>query len=84
VPGAIIQVNPELGSPAFAIADGAGAFVAYAAPGSLELFAAADGYAHARRRAVAPSDGLRIVMAPGGTMAGRVVDEGSGPAHSRP
>jgi hypothetical protein len=78
VPGAIVQVNPELGSPAFAIADRSGAFVAYVAPGSVELFAAADGYAPARRRAVAPSDGLKIVMAPGGTMAGRVVEEKSG------
>ncbi|MEZ4426950.1 MAG: carboxypeptidase regulatory-like domain-containing protein [Nannocystaceae bacterium] len=55
-----------------------GGFVLWLAPGEAIIAATADGYAPAQVAAIAPSDGVDLVLTPGSTIAGRVVSAGDG------
>jgi len=57
-----------------------GSFRLWVAPGNLDLFARADGYADGWRRSAAPSQSVDILLTPGSSLSGRVVDVGTGRA----
>ncbi|MBN1606912.1 MAG: carboxypeptidase regulatory-like domain-containing protein [Polyangiaceae bacterium] len=78
VSGAVVLVKPEGGtSPLVTRSEASGRFKVFVAPGLVDLVAEADGYSRARTQVVAPCDELRLTLAPGSTIAGRVLERAS-------
>jgi protocatechuate 3,4-dioxygenase beta subunit len=76
---AILRARPDgVAARARSLADGS--FRLWVAPGNLDLFAQADGYADAWRRSAAPAHSVEILLTPGSSLSGRVVDVGTGRA----
>ena len=63
--------------------DAEGRFSVWVREGDLEVLAAAEGYARARTRAVAPGLTVELVLSPESTVSGRVIDRVSGDAIAR-
>ena len=76
---ASMQARPTIGAArARSLADGS--FRLWVAPGNIDLFARADGYADAWRRSAAPAHSVEILLTPGSSLSGRVVDAATGRA----
>ncbi|MEZ4367889.1 MAG: carboxypeptidase-like regulatory domain-containing protein, partial [Kofleriaceae bacterium] len=55
-----------------------GSFTAWLMPGDVRASATADGYAEGRGEGVAPTEQLEILLSPGATLAGVMVEAGTG------
>ena len=74
-----MQARPDSAAArARSLADGS--FRLWVAPGNLEFVAQADGYADGWRRSTAPAQSVEILLTPGSSLSGRVVDVGTGRA----
>jgi protocatechuate 3,4-dioxygenase beta subunit len=74
-----MQARPD-GAAARARSLADGSFRLWVAPGNLDLVAQADGYADGWRRSTAPAQSVEILLTPGSSLSGRVVDVGTGRA----
>ncbi|HKO50188.1 MAG TPA: carboxypeptidase-like regulatory domain-containing protein [Polyangiaceae bacterium] len=83
VPGAlVVGVDSFSGgaTPSLVLSDTSGRFVLPSAPGAVMLTAHAEGYSQASQTVQAPARGITLVLAPGASIRGTVVDAGSGAA----
>ncbi len=78
IDGALIVVVRRGEGSAFTTADENGEFQQWVAPGEIELFAQAEGYANGAIAAVAPGEFVELFMTPESVLVGRVVLAGSG------
>ncbi|MEY2933125.1 MAG: hypothetical protein RL033_3874 [Pseudomonadota bacterium] len=77
IAGAIVAVAPP-NHPAFhSLSNAAGAFVFGLPPGAVQVTASAEGYASDSIHTLVPESGLKLVLAPASSIAGRVTVAGS-------
>lgn len=81
VPGAQVLVKAEGSlSPIATTTRALGDFTVFFVPGPIVVAAEAEGYSRAQTNGVAPDDHLKLTLAPGATIVGRVIEWGSGRA----
>jgi len=83
VPGALVMGLESAGNEASLSAtfsDASGKFFLPSAPGEVALTVRAEGYSQATQSVQAPARGITVVLAPGSSIRGIVIDEGSGAA----